>query len=124
LDPITHKVTQTDVTDPLGYQRRVTFNADGYVLQDTNAWSLPEAQTTEADRPLRDNFVRTTTDPHLLQTAMTYDAMGNLTSVTRLSNKPNPVTTTYTYDPGSTRSRPSRIRCTTSRRTATTMPAI
>ena len=92
------KSTSTDVTDPRGYVRRVTFNTDGYVLQDTHALNQAEEQRTTSNRPSRDNFVRTTTDPHLLQTSMTYDAMGNVASVTRLANTPNPVTTTYTYD--------------------------
>lgn len=34
------KSTQTDVTDPVGYVRRGTFNPDGYTLSDTRArWS-------------------------------------------------------------------------------------
>ena len=42
----TGKVTQTDVTDPRGTVRRVTFNAAGYPLTDTRAYGQPEAQTT------------------------------------------------------------------------------
>jgi RHS repeat-associated protein len=93
------KVTQTDVTDPIGAVRRVTFNANGYVLQDTRALGLPEEQITSVLRPLGNNFAQTITDPRMLQTTMTYDAVGNLRSVTRLANTANPVTTQYTYEP-------------------------
>ena len=41
------KITQTLVTDPRGNIRRVTFNADGYMLTDTRALG-----TGRADRHL------------------------------------------------------------------------
>lgn len=39
----TGKVTQTDVTDPRGVVRRVTFTAAGYTLTDTRAVGVPSA---------------------------------------------------------------------------------
>ena len=93
------KVTQTDVTDPMGAVRRVTFNADGYVVDDTTALNQPEERHTLSSRPQRDNFVRTMTEPDLSQTSIAFDPMGNVASVTRLANTANPVTTSYTYDP-------------------------
>jgi RHS repeat-associated protein len=101
------KSTQTDVTDPRGYVRRVTFNADGYTLADTRALGQPEARTTTSNRPSTNNFIGTSTDGLGLQTATTYDAMGNVLSVTRCVAGPPPctettagaLTTHYTYEP-------------------------
>ena len=93
------KSTQTHVKDPRGYTRRLTFNPDGYTLADTRALGEAEEQTTSSDRPSSDNFVRTRTDAHLLQTATTYDPLGNVASVTRLAGTNEAVTTTYTYEP-------------------------
>ena len=47
------KITQTLVTDPRGNIRRVTFNADGYMLTDTRALGTPEEQTTIYERQAR-----------------------------------------------------------------------
>ena len=44
------KVIQTDVTDPRGTVRRVTFNGDGYPLTDTRALGYAEQQTTKGGR--------------------------------------------------------------------------
>jgi len=45
------KSTQTDVTDPRGYVRRVTFNPAGYTLSDTRALNQAEEQGNTSDRP-------------------------------------------------------------------------
>jgi YD repeat-containing protein len=71
-------VTQADVTNPRGFVRRVTLNADGYPLTDTDALGRPEAQTTTYQREAGTNRV---------------------TSVTRLAGTPQAVTTTFTYEP-------------------------
>ncbi len=44
------KVTQTDVTDPKGNVRRVTFNTNGYALTDTRVYGTAVAQTTTYTR--------------------------------------------------------------------------
>jgi len=93
------KVTRTDVTDPLGYVRSVTFDANGYWLTDTRALGKPEQQTVTVVRNATSHFVTSMTDGLLRQTTLGYDPMGNLTSVTRLANTATPVTTTATYDP-------------------------
>ena len=92
------KVIQTDVTDPRGTVRRVTFNADGYPLTDTRAYGQPEAQTTTYVRQAGTNLVTSLTDALGRTTAYTYDTMGNVTGVTRLSGTGNAVTTTATYE--------------------------
>ena len=74
------KITQTLVTDPRGNIRRVTFNADGYMLTDTRALGTPEEQTTIYEREAGTNLVLSITDPLGRKTANTYDAMGNMTS--------------------------------------------
>lgn len=93
------KVIQTDLTDPRGIVRRVTFNADGYALTDTYALGLPEQQTTTYNRQAGTNLVLSMTDALNRVTSYTYDPMGNRTSVTRLSGTPEAVTTTFTYEP-------------------------
>jgi RHS repeat-associated protein len=101
------KSTQTDVTDPRGFVRRVTFNADGYTLTDTRAYGQPDAQTTSWDRPNTNNFIKTATDSLNAQTVYARDALGNVTAVTRcLPNQspctdgsPGALTTRYTYEP-------------------------
>jgi YD repeat-containing protein len=56
------KVTQTDVTDPKGNVRRVTFNANGYALTDTQAYGTAIAQTTTYTRDATSNLVTAMTD--------------------------------------------------------------
>ena len=91
--------TQTDVTDPRGVIRRVTYNADGYSLSETLALGQTEQQTTTYVRQAGTNFLTSTTDALSRQTTQTYDAKGNLLTVTRLANTSQPVTTVYTYEP-------------------------
>ena len=89
------KSTQTDVTDPRGFVRRVTFNPDGYTLSDTRALGQPEAQGTTTVRQ-GGQFVASSTDALLHPTSYTYDDNGNVLTATRLTGV-DAVTTTYTY---------------------------
>jgi RHS repeat-associated protein len=91
--------TQSLVTDPRGNIRRVTFNADGYILTDTRALGTPEEQTTIYERETGTNLVLSITDPLGRKTSNTYDAMGNVTSITRLADTSEAVTTRFTYEP-------------------------
>src|SRR5262249_32101625 len=50
-------VIQTDVTDPRGNVSRVTFNADGQVLTNTDGLGTPEEQTTVYERQSGTNLV-------------------------------------------------------------------
>jgi RHS repeat-associated protein len=93
------KVTQTDVTDPRGKIRRVTFNAAGYPLTDTRALGLPEQQAMTSEREAGTHLVTATVDALNRRTEYTYDAKANVTQVKRLAGTPNAVTTTWTYDP-------------------------
>ena len=93
------KVIQTDVTNPRGHVRRVTFNSSGYTLTDTQATGQPVQQTTTFLREAGTNFILSMTDALNRQTDYTYDSMGNTTSITRLAGTADAVTTNYTYDP-------------------------
>jgi RHS repeat-associated protein len=94
----TGKVTQTDVTDPRGNVRRVTFSSTGYTLTDTRALGTPEQQTITYERQAGTNLVLSVTDALNRRTAYAYDSFGNVTSITRLSGTPDVVTTTFTYE--------------------------
>lgn len=93
------RITRTDVTDPRGAVRRVTFNAGGYTLTDTRAFGKPEQQTTTFERKAAANLILSLTDPLGRKTTYLYDAMGNVTTLTRLSGTTEAVTTTMTYEP-------------------------
>ncbi|OQW45417.1 MAG: hypothetical protein A4C66_01545 [Nitrospira sp. HN-bin3] len=92
-------VTQTDVTDPRGFVRRVTFNSGGYALTDTAAFGQSEAQTLTYVRQAGTNLILSVTDTLSRKTAYTYDSKGNVLTVTRLADTANAVTTTFTYEP-------------------------
>ena len=93
------KVTQADVTDPRGFVRRTTFNADGYTLTDTYGLGTPQQQTYTYERQAGSNFMTSVTDPMSRRTELAYDTLGNLTSVTRLAGTAEAIATTFTYEP-------------------------
>jgi RHS repeat-associated protein len=93
------KSTQTDVTNPRGFQRRVTFNSSGYTLTDTRALGTPEQQVVSFERPTSANFIALATDAIGTTTRSERDASGNLTTVIALDGTPDAVTVAYTFDP-------------------------
>jgi RHS repeat-associated protein len=93
------QVTQTDVTNPRGYTRRVTFNSDRFMTSDTRALGEAIEQTTTFTRLSGSNLIETATDELGRVTRNTYDASGNVASITRLYGTGNAVTTSFTYDP-------------------------
>lgn len=92
------KVTQTDITDPRGNVRRLSFNSSGYVTSATDALGMPEAQVTTYSRQSGTNLLTSMTDPLGRQTNYSYDSLGNLTGVTRLAGTAQSVLEAYTYD--------------------------
>lgn len=90
-------VTQTNITDPRGYLRTVAFNSDGYMTSDARAIGKPEAQTITYNVQQGTGLVLSMTDALNRETDYSYDAMGNLTSVTRLASTSNPAMTSFTY---------------------------
>ena len=93
------RIIQTDVTNPRGHVRRVTFDSAGYPLTDTRAVGQPEQQTITYTRQTgTTNFVQTSTDALGRQTTFTYDGQGNVETVTRLAGTPQALTTTFGYE--------------------------
>ncbi|MBZ5509239.1 MAG: DUF6531 domain-containing protein [Acidobacteriia bacterium] len=98
-DPVTGKITQTDMTDPRGTVTRMSFTANGYTSSRIVALGRTEQQTTTYNRDPNTNLLNSVTDSLGRQTSYTYDALGNVTSVTRLAGTPSAVTTSFTYEP-------------------------
>ncbi len=92
-------VTQTDVTDPRGYVKRFMFNSAGLTASTIDALGQPEAQETTYEWQAGTNLLLSVTDQLSRKTAYTYDAKGNVLTVTRLATTPQAVTTTFTYEP-------------------------
>ena len=90
---------QTDVTNPRGYVRRMTFNSDRFMTSDTHALGEAIEQTTSYTRVGTSNLVETETDELGRVTRFTYDSKGNVATVTRLYGTADAVTTTHTSDP-------------------------
>src|SRR5439155_17334401 len=70
------QIVQTDVTDPRGFVRRVTFNGAAYVTADTRAIGQPEQQALSYEWQPGTNFLLATVDALNRRTAYTYDAFG------------------------------------------------
>jgi RHS repeat-associated protein len=92
------KVLQTDVTDPRGNIRRVTFNDQGLWLTDTLAAGTSEEQSVFLERQAKTNLVLSGIDALGRRTAFTYDSIGRITSVTNLALTADAITTRYTYN--------------------------
>lgn len=90
-------VTATTVTDPNGNQEQVAFDpVSKYPSADTAAYGTSLAQTTTFNRE-PSGLIDSETDALGRTTAFTYDALGNVTSITKLSGTSNAVTTRFTY---------------------------
>ncbi len=117
--PPSQVIVQTNVTDPNGNITQFNFaspdpfpdgfQTGGYVTSEILAMGKPEQQTFTYDHgtPLSNpgEFLLNITDPLNRVTNFTYDALGNLTSVTRCAansctTPSTPASTTaFTYDP-------------------------
>jgi RHS repeat-associated protein len=105
-DPLSN-VIETDMTDPRGNIRKVTFNqppiyTDGYSTggsptTDTLASGTSISQATNYQYDPGSYLLTSSTDVLNRTTSYTYDAAGNVTSVTRLAGTPNAVITSYAY---------------------------
>jgi RHS repeat-associated protein len=90
-------VTATAVTDPNGNQEQVAFDpVSNYASSVTQAYGTALAQTTTYARE-PSGLIDSETDPLGRTTAYTYDAVGDVLSVTRLSGTSNALTTQFTY---------------------------
>ncbi|MFD9733276.1 RHS repeat-associated core domain-containing protein [Umezawaea sp. NPDC059074] len=77
------KITETRVTDPRGFVRKVTFNTAGFATSDTAAFGNALARTTTITRDSTTNVITSTTDPLGRRTDLGYDAFANVTSITQ-----------------------------------------
>jgi RHS repeat-associated protein len=93
------KVTKTDITDPNGFVRSISFNADGWMSSETLAQGKTYAQTFTYNRQAGTGLLNYVTDPLRRKTSFIYDAKGNVKSITRLTGTQGAVTTSFTYDP-------------------------
>ena len=90
-------VTATTVTDPNGNQEQVAFDpVSSYPSSITEAYGTPLAQITTFNREAS-GLVDSQIDALGRTTAYTYDALGNVLTVTRLSGTQTPITTQFTY---------------------------
>jgi RHS repeat-associated protein len=90
-------VTQTDVTDPRGFLRRVTFSAAGFTTGDTRAVGQPEQQQVTYEREASTDLLLSATDALGRKTRYTYDPMGNVATITRLADTTDAVITSFTH---------------------------
>jgi RHS repeat-associated protein len=91
----TSPVLLTTVTDPLGNQTTYHFNAQGFLVDITDALGEKTVYTRDPGT----NQIVSVTDPLNRTTSYTYDAAGNAISSTRLPGTPDAVTSSFTYDP-------------------------
>jgi len=77
---------------------RFSGETAAYDASDTFAYGLTNQQTTSTVRQPGANLPTSTTDSLGRMTSYTYDALGNVASITRLAGTPQAVTTTFTYD--------------------------
>ncbi len=92
-------VTNTTVTDPRTYQRKVSFNSDGYPITDIEALGDTKQQTTTFERQAGTNQLLSVTDPRGRKTAYQYDTAGDITQVTQLAGTGSARSSTLTYEP-------------------------
>jgi YD repeat-containing protein len=69
-------VTQTDITDPRGFIRRLGFNADGYVSSEILAVGKTEQQSFTYNRQAGTSLSNSVTDPLGRQTSFVYGPQG------------------------------------------------
>ncbi|HET6482782.1 MAG TPA: RHS repeat-associated core domain-containing protein, partial [Actinoplanes sp.] len=88
----------TDVTDPRGHVRRVTFNTAGFSTSDTAALGTGSAQTATVTRDGASNRVTAVVDALNRRTEYGYDANGNVHTVTDLAGTADQRVTTVDHD--------------------------
>ena len=90
------KVTQTDVTDPRGNHRIVTFNTSGYILSDTHSCC---SGSIVVERQSGTSMITAIADQVGSRTEFAHDSTGNVTSITRAAGTASTVTTSFVYEP-------------------------
>lgn len=91
------RVVQTDVTNPRGLIRRMTFNEKGYPISETFGVGRPDAWGYTYERQADSNRILRVIDSWDQRSAFTYDEFGNMLNSKYLENTANEVTTSATY---------------------------
>jgi len=97
------KVEATTLTDPLGRQREVQFNSEGFPTSETEAAGTELAQTSTIERQPKTGLILSETDPLGGKTEYEYDSNGNVEEVTRLAGTSEAVTSKFAYQAGTDR---------------------
>src|SRR5437667_223299 len=92
-----HRTTSAELFNPSPISPSA-FSTGGYVASDTSAQGSGIAMSSSSQQQSGTNLPSSFTDPLGRTTNYTYDALGNITSLTRLVGTPNAVTTSFTYD--------------------------
>jgi RHS repeat-associated protein len=95
----TGRIVRTDVTDPRGTIRRVTFDANGYVATDTRALGTPDEQKLSYRRDAATNLLLEETDALGRDTSYTYDEYEQITSLTLAAGTPLAARIQLAYEP-------------------------
>ncbi|HST47712.1 RHS repeat-associated core domain-containing protein [Jatrophihabitans sp.] len=91
-------VSSTVVTDPLGHQQQVSFDATGYSVSGTAGYGTANAQTITLTRDSA-HRVTSSTDQLNRRTDVAYDTSGHVLSRTRLAGTAAAVVDTLSYEP-------------------------
>jgi RHS repeat-associated protein len=94
------KPESTTLTEPLGDQRKVEFNPEGFPTSETGALGTELAQTTSFERQPATGLVLSTNDPLGRETVFEYDSNGNVKEMTRLAETSEAETSKFAYQPG------------------------
>jgi len=90
------------VTDPMGNEREVTFDAEGFPISDTVAPGTELEETMSFERQPKTGLILSKTDPLERTTDYAYDKWANVTEETKLAGTEEAVTTKFAYEPGTT----------------------
>jgi RHS repeat-associated protein len=91
------KVTQTQVTDPLGHIRKVSYDAAGYLVSDTGAFGTPAAQTLTVTRDPTTHIPTDFADPLGHTIRSNYDPVGRPLASTHALGTPNALSSSATF---------------------------
>ena len=80
-------VTQTDITNPRGYVRRLAFNSAHYVTSVIQAVGTSVERTTTIERQSGSNLVTAIVDPLSRRTEWTYNSVGQPLTVTNAGRR-------------------------------------
>ncbi|MEK8035068.1 DUF6531 domain-containing protein, partial [Ideonella sp. DXS29W] len=97
IDQATGLATQVDITDRRGKVRRILVGPEGFVTQSIFPLGDTDEQTTRYE--YKSGMLSAVVDALNRRTEYTYDANGNVETVTRLAGTAHPVSTTTTWDP-------------------------